>query len=763
MKDLLSASTREEPTACILCSENCGLRVTLRRRELARIRGDERHPSSKGYLCQKAARLNHYQNHRDRLSSPLRRRPDGSFEKVAWDVAIEEIASRLKALSVRHGPHAFAYYGGGGQGNHLGGVYAAGLRAALGTRYYYNSLAQEKTGDFWVNGRLFGRQTCHVTDDLEATDCAVFIGTNPWQAHGIPRARKTLTSIANDPERTMIVVDPRRTETARLADIHLQLRPSTDAFVLSAMLAVIVQEGLADTEFLRAKTRGYETLLAYFESIRIGEFAQRSGVDADLLVDAARRVATAKSASIRADLGLQQSLNSTLNSYLEKLLFLLTGNFARRGGNNLHSFLLPLIGHSDEEGADVWRTRATDFPEISKFFPPNLLPAEIESTRSDRLRALIVDSANPLRSAADTQAYRRAFRELELLVVIDVAFTETAALAHYVLPASSQFEKWEATFFNLGFPENTFQLRKPLFSETAGTLPEPEIYRRLLVALNVIPKDFPLLARLARLDRRWPKLRLFAAALSLLLKQRRHLQPYAANILYDTLGRALPDGAQSAAVLWFAAHRYVKRHGAAVRRTGLEGSDVEVAEKLFERILRERSGIVMSRHHYEDVWSMLRHPDGRVHLEIPELLVELKGLSKKTLPEEEGYPLVLIAGERRSYNANTILRDPGWRKTDREGALRIHPDDADVLGLRERQNVRCESRRGAVNATVEIDDSCLPGVVTLPHGYGLEYPSKSGERSISGPAINDLTEAAWSDPISATPFHKYVLVRLIPK
>src|SRR5690606_2461753 len=123
------------------------------------------------------------------------------------------------------------YYGGGGQGNHLGGVYGASLRAVLGSPYVYSALAQEKTGDFWVNGKLFGRQTCHVTvHGLAEADCALFIGTNPYQSHGFPRARKVLKAIARDQRRTMIVIDPRRTETAALADVHLQLRPGTDAF-----------------------------------------------------------------------------------------------------------------------------------------------------------------------------------------------------------------------------------------------------------------------------------------------------------------------------------------------------------------------------------------------------------------------------------------------------------------------------------------------------------------------------------------------------
>ena len=216
-------------TACILCSRNCGLTVEVTDGHLAGIRGDAEHVTSKGYLCQKAARLDHYQHHADRLRHPLKRTADGSFVRVSWEQALSEIARRLLSIRSLHGGDAFAFVGGGGQGNHLGGVYSRQLLAAMCSRYTYNALAQEKTGDFWVNGRLFGRQTCHTTEDVEHADYVIFIGCNPYQSHGIPNARDTLRALQKTPGKTMVVIDPRRTETARMAHHHLQLRPGTDA------------------------------------------------------------------------------------------------------------------------------------------------------------------------------------------------------------------------------------------------------------------------------------------------------------------------------------------------------------------------------------------------------------------------------------------------------------------------------------------------------------------------------------------------------
>lgn len=745
------------PTACILCSENCGLEVKTEGRRITAVRGDDAHPHSRGYVCQKAARLDHYQTHAGRIDTPLRRRGDGTYERVSWDVALAEIAAKLRAIRDAHGGHAIAYYGGGGQGNHLGGVYGSALRAWLGTPYVYSALAQEKTGDFWVNGELFGRQTCHVTSSVESADYVIFLGTNPWQSHGFPRARKVLKALSTDPARTMVVIDPRVTETAKLADVHLRVRPGTDAFLLAAMLGVIAKEGLADRAFLDAHTTGADAVLAALREVPVADFAQRAGVELADVERVARGFAAAERATVRADLGIQQSYHSTLNSYLEKLLYLLTGHFGRRGTNNLHTFLLPLIGHSPspEEDARVPLTRVTGMRPIGKLYPPNVLPAEIDTDHPERVRAVIVDSANPLVSGADTAAYERAFERLELSVTIDVAMSETAARSQYVLPAASQFEKGEATFFTLGFPENAFHFRRPLFAPMPGTLPEPEIYRRLLVALGAIPERLPVLEAAARLHRRAPRTRAYPLALAAALKARPRWAPLAPVILYATLGRALPRGTASAAVLWGAAQAYADKHASAVRRAGIADAGAGLGEALFEAMLDGEHGVVMSEHEEADVWSLVRTEDRRVRLAIPSLLDELRALRREPVVRDGAFPLSLMAGERRSYNANTVYRDPAWRRTDPEGAARVHPSDAKRLGVATGDRVRVESRTGAVEAVVEVDEGMLPGVLSLPHGYGMEH-----EGVQTGPRINALTAADHCDPLTKTPFHKTVPVRL---
>jgi anaerobic selenocysteine-containing dehydrogenase len=748
-----------EQTACILCSRNCGLRVEIDGEAIRSVRGDDAHPVSKGYLCQKAARLQHYQANADRLEHPLRREPDGTFVRVGWDEALADIARRLIAIRQAHGGRAFAFYGGGGQGNHLGGAYSRQLVKAMKSRFVYSALAQEKTGDFWVNGRLFGDQRCHITEDVENAEFVLFIGTNPFQAHGIPNARDTLRDLKKDAARTMVVIDPRRTETARLADVHLQVRPGTDAFLLAAMLAIIVREGLHDRMFLAERCTGLSALEAELRSIPIEEFVRHADVPLADVERVARGFARAKSACVRVDLGVQQSLHSTLNSYLEKLLFLVTGNFGKQGGNNFHSFFLPILGHTDERETRHWRTARHRMYPIGGLYPPNILPSEIEHEGEDAIRAMFVDSANPVLTGADTTSYERAFGKLSLLVVVDVAMTETARLAHYVLPAATQFEKWECTGFNLEFPDNAFHLRHPLFPPRAETLPEPEIYTRLLEAMGEIPSRLRFLSRIATHEPTATRHLGFLAALGATLAAKPKWRLFAASIVYRTLGAALRTGRAkpgrvspaAAAPLLALAIQLANREGRAVRRAGHRGNRYTLGMSLFQAILDRPEGILVTRHEYADTWSFLRHEDRRIHLEIPEMLEALRALRDEP---EAIHPLVLIAGERRSYNANQIFRDPAWRRVDPHGAMRMHPDDARARGLADGARAICTSETGEIEVTVELDDALRPGVAILPHGYGMRY--RGGEPI--GPQINRLTASHHCDPLARTPYHKHVPV-----
>lgn len=743
------------PTARILCYVNCGLEVATEGRKITRVRGDRANACSQGYLCQKPQRLQWYGDQADRLTTPLRRRPDGTHEPISWDTAFTEIAARLHALRAEHGGEAFAVYGGGGQGNHLGGAYFTALRDALGATKYFSALSQEKTGDFWVNGRLYGNQLCHTAEDIEHSDFLVVLGCNPWMANGFQGARNAVNEIKKTPGRHMIVIDPRCTEVAEVADLHLALRPGTDAFLLAAILAIILQRGGEASEFLSRHTVGWEEVRSVLARMPIEVWVAHAGVPLAAVERAVDMILAARSMVVRVELGIQQSRHSTLNSYLEKLLYLVTGNFGQPGTNGIHSWLVPLFRDSQGE-----RSSVTGQEIIGGLLPTNRFADEVLTDDPRRVRALWVGSSNPANTAADTARFEAAVRALDLSVVVDVAYTETAQLADYVLPAAAQYEKWETTMFSFEWPRNFFHLRAPLFEPLPGTLPEPEIYTRLLRVMGELPGDEVIAElRVLATEHRGKMMK----CASQMFAENPKLVPIAPVLLYLTLGPTLPDGAAAAAPLYAGCHQTAMKNTAAVQRAlATTAAPPLLGEDLFEKMLASRSGFVFTAHEYDEIFQLVKHRDGKIHLAVPELLDWLARLDPAEEKRDPAYPFTLVAGQRRMHNANQIFRTPAWRKTDPDGALRIHPDDLAALGGADGSWMAVTTRTGRLVCRVENDPSMRRGLVALPHGYGQSYPDGSGGRIVDGPRLNLITAHDDCDPIAATPYHKNVAVHLAP-
>lgn len=749
-----------KPTACLICSLNCGIEVQTEGGHITRVRADKNHPVSQGYLCEKAQRMDAYQQGRDRLSSPMRRRADGSYEAIDWDTAISEIAAKLAAVRDEHGGESIFYYGGGAQGNHLPGVYAQSTLAALGVRYRSNALAQEKTGEAWVQARMFG---CGIHHDFEHAEVALLIGKNPWQSHGFPRARLVLREIAADPNRALVVIDPRRSETAAMADFHLAIRPGTDAWCLGALAAILVQDGLANRAWMDSHVANAEPVLEALSRIPVSQFAEVCGVDEALLRAAAQRMARAETMASMEDLGMQMGVHSTLGSYLHRLIIGLTGAFGRKGTSYAFIPFRPLGagggGSSSKTSGErnFRRSPVTGFPVVMGLIPCNAITEEILTDHPHRFRAMIVESANPVHSLADSARMREALRALDVSVVIDVAMTETARAADYVLPASSQFEKAEASFFNFEPEANAFQLRHPLFPPREGTLEEGAIHARLCEALGAFGE-----AEVAPLRAAAEKgLDALAMAFMQTIGANPALMPVASALLYRALGPVLPEGLSNAAGVWGVAQLFVQAFPEEAARAGHEGP--LAGNRLFEAILGSPSGTVFARQDAEDSWKRLRSPGQQINLHIPEMIEALLALDPAGPPRDAEYPFILSAGERRTETSNTSIRNPDWlRKGELESTLRIHPEDAAALGLADGAPVEIVSRRARARTVVELNEGSRRGHVSLPNGLGLDVAGPDGAVRRHGVALNELTDYRWRDPVVGTPWHKYVPVRLEP-
>jgi anaerobic selenocysteine-containing dehydrogenase len=736
-----------QKTSCVLCFNNCGLEVITEGSKIVKVRGDKENPRSKGYLCRKGASIAYFQNDPERLKFPLKRVGE-RFDRISWDKALDEIADKLREIVRTHGPRSIAYMGGGGQGCHFETAFGLRLLNGLGSKNHYSPLAQELTGFFWVNGKAFGRQYMHSFPDIQGSDFLVFWGANPMVSHDIPNAPVALRNKKKEPGFLMAVVDPRVTETAKLADIHLRLRPGTDALLFKAMIKILLSERLVAKDYLAARVDGFEAIQNWFDDVDVEDHCRVCGLDTGAVREFTRLFATRKTA-MRSDLGILMGRHSTLNSYLELILLTLTGRIGTQGGNVFLGHLMPMGSHTPEEDPRTWRTVITNIPLIMGVFPPNVMPEEIDNDHPQRIRALIVSGSNPLRSYADTSAYEKAFEKLDLLVTVEVAMSETAVLSHYVLPARSGYEKWDGTFFQWNYPDYYFDMRRPVMQADGEQVEEAHIYIELAERLGMIP-DYP--SNLRELAKDRPR---FVVALMEYIGAHPKAEPWLPYILAKTLGEEL--GSKNLAVLWGLLARFPMMHPEEVTRAGYQMGPM-TGEEIFKKILNTPGGVKIGVVDTENNLSLLKTPNKKIHIHFPEMESWVKEVTPGTEEAQlanKNYPMVLMAGNHMETVANTIMRDPGWNDGKRSCTLRIHPKDAVELGINDKDLALIETEAGSAKIEVEVTDSSHRGQVVIPHGFGLVHGGEA-----HGVNVNQLAPAKHRDRLAATPLHRYIPCRV---
>jgi anaerobic selenocysteine-containing dehydrogenase len=721
-------------TSCICCAQNCGLEVMVEENRIVKVKPDKENLRSEGYTCRKGLKIPHYQHNADRLTHPLKREGD-TFRQISWDQALDEISAKLRDILDCHGPRALAYMGGGGQGCHFEAAFGVRLLRGLGSYYHYSPLAQELTGMFWVNGRSLGRQYLPLIPDERETDMLVAIGWNGWMSHQMPQARRHLKRISEDPDKLLVVIDPRRSETAERANIHLAIRPGTDALLTRAMIALIVQEGWHNSEYIANHVSGFEEILPWFADFDARDAIRVCELDYNEVREVSRLFAT-RNSSLHGDLGILMSRHSTVTSYLELILLAICGRIGVRGGNLIPGHLMPMGSHSDERESRTWRTVATDFPAIMGTFPPNVLPEEITADRPDRIRAVIISGSNPLRSYADTTAYEEACGKLDLLVTMEVAMSETAALSDYVLPARSAFEKWDGTFFAWTYPEIFFQMRRPVVEPDGEPREESEILVGLADRMGLIPDIPESLYQAARGDRAE-----FAQALMAYAQSEPRAMKVLPFVLAKTLGPVV--GSFNLAALWGLLQTSPPSFRENAARAGFDPGP-KMAEQMFQAILSE-----------------LRTDDGKINVLIPELAEWVQSIDaaseEKALVPDPQFPLLLMAGRHFDYNANTIMRDPAWNDGKAYCTLLMHSSDARAIGATDEQMVRVTTDAGTEEIRLKVTETARPGHVVIPHGFGLVYQGET-----HGANVNRLTKNTHRDRLAATPLHRFVPCRVEP-
>lgn len=794
-------------TSCVLCAQNCGLEVEIENNKIMKVKGDKDNPRSQGYVCVKGINIAYHHDHEGRLLYPLKKTPEG-FVRISWETAFTEISEKLKSIINTYGPESYVYVGGGGQGCHVDAAFGVALMKKLGSRYHYNPLGQELTGYFWVCGKMVGRQNRFLIPDETHSDMMVAIGWNGMESHQMPRAPLVLREFSKNPDKLLVVIDPRKSETAQIANIHLALRPGTDALLFKAMIAILLAEGWEKKDYIADNLTGFDCIKEWFMDFDIKGALEVCEVSYEDVKNVCREMSFRKWCA-HTDLGILMNRHSTVVSYLVMILAALCGRLCVPGGNVITGTLVPLGAHTDDGDPKTWRTQVTKFPAIMGFHPPNVLPEEILSDHPKRPRAVINSGANPLRSYADTTAYEKAFSKLDLLVTFELAMTETAVLSHYVLPARSGLESYDTTFFPWTYPEIYFQIRQPVVSplgerkecgqiftgiaQKTGLLPEVPSYLTEAAGHDKDLFDYAL-AFLAFLGKNPLKL------LTMLSKDDFWTQVEAKGsfetlktvpfVLAETLGKKY-DSANLAAI--FGVMMSMPNHlRKSATRMGIKAPffasillepekilrafvaafkyrsimplaaltpQVRFSEKLFKTLLIHPEGMWIGKLDIENNMKELRTEDKKINLYIPELEKWLKSIEptseKKALVPSPEYPFILNAGRHTKNVANTLMRDPAWLKGKRACALAINPEDAQFLRITNGDKVRIITEAATETIEVEVTEATRKGQVLIPHGFGLVQKDKA-----YGVNVNRLTKNTYRDHLAGTPLHRYVPCRI---
>jgi len=747
-------------TTCVMCAVQCGLEVEVEDNRIVKVRPDKDSSVSEGYVCRKGMKVAYHQHNADRVLYPLKK-VGSEFERISWDQAISEIAAKLKGVLQQHGPRSLASVGGGGEFNFYPLRFMAGFVHALGSRYQYSSANQEFAGRYWAHGLTMGSQMLDLTPDYENTEMLMAVGWNGMMSHHIPQARRVLTRISKDPDKLLVVIDPRLSETAKIANIHLALRPGTDALLLKSMIAIILKEGLHNQEYINKHVDGFNEILPWFTGFDVDAALRTCELEYGQVLKVCREFAKRRSC-LRDDLGILMNRHSALNSYLLVVLLAICGRIGVPGGDYLGGGKL----YSDPNDPKTWRTAVTNIPAIGGMFPPNVMPEEIANDRPDRLRAAFVLASNPLRSYADTTAYEEAFRQLDLLVVADIAMSETAALAHYILPCRSTYESWAPAPMDVILPAKIepgdgansegllrvySRLRQPVVEVEGEQKEAGEIFTLLANAMGLVPELPESLYQAAGSG----NLRKYRDALVGYLMEHPENAMRAPFIVAMTLGNAIGSAHLSTYFTMFLQRSAARQEEAA--RAGFEaGPDQGLA--IYQAILDHPEGVLVGIQKSGKNINKVATKEHKIQLHVREIEDWIKEINpaaeEARLKADNKFPLILMAGRHMDMNANTGMRDPAWNEGRRACTLAMNPADAEKYGFSDGQMVKVITEAGEEALDVEVTEDARKGQVVIPHGFGLVY---NGVKF--GANVNRLAKNTNRDQFG-TPMHRYIPCRV---
>ena len=699
--------------SCHLCEAMCGLEIDVKGNHIVAIRGDTADPFSRGYLCPKGIALQDIHHDPDRLRHPVRRTADG-WQPIPWEEALDEVADNIVRLQKNYGFDALGTYWGNPIAHSHGAILTMlPFFMSLKTRNRYSASSIDQLPQYVISHFMFGNQLLFPVADIDRTDFLLIIGGNPLVSNGslssAPDMRGRLRGIAERGSR-IVVVDPRRTETARIADHHHFIRPGTDVLLLLALLHTLFAEQLVDVGTAAGYTDRLPLVAQAVRPYAPEKVAAQTGIDGAEIRQLARDFARAPNAVCYGRLGVSQQPYAGLCHWLINLLNIVTGNFDQPGGVLFPqpAFDLRAVARLVTRGSHYakWRSRVHALPEFSDELPVTTLADEILTPGNGQIKGMLLLAGNPVLTTPDTARMDAALAQLDFCVAIDFYINETTRHADIILPPSSPLEhsNYEIAV-SLVSMRNVARYSSPVFTPPPDARDDWEI----LVELQ------------ARVERR-----------------RGWLSRLGAPLKHGLLRALTPDG---------------------ILNLGLTCGSYGILRRGWRR------GLTLSRlktiPHTVDLGPLQPSMPGtlytknkRIDLAPPLILADLERVARDCLatPADSADDLALqLIGRRHLRSNNSWMHNSRRLVKGRDRCtLLMHPDDAARRQLMDGQTVRVQSKVGVVTLPLTISDEMMPGVVSIPHGWGHHFSGTSWRvaEQHAGVSVNTLTDSQRYDPLS---------------
>ena len=680
--------------ACHLCEAICGLLIETEDDRVVAIKGDPDDPLSRGHICPKAVALRDIHEDPDRLRRPVKKvRDEGGvrWAEISWEEALDTTAERLLAIRRDHGVDAIGIYMGNPTVHNVGMMtHQNNLFRFLRTRNRFSATSVDQLPHHLASLWLFGHKSLFPIPDIDRTDYFLMLGANPVASNGsiwtVPDVRRRIKDLTARGGR-LVVIDPRRTETAELASEHHFIRPGSDALFLAALLHTLFDEQLADPRQLASFVDGLDEVAAALAPFPAEAVADSTGIEASTLRGIARDFAAAEAAICYGRMGVSTQAFGALCQWLIQLMNIATGNLDRPGGSLFTLPAMDQVQHTGPGGFDRHRSRVRGLPEFDRELPAAVMAEEITTPGEGRIRALFTGAGNPVLSTPNGRALDAALEQLEFMVSLDPYLNETTRHADLILPPTSPLEHDHYDIaFHINAVRNTARYSEPVFDKPEDSLHDWEIFtalgERVAAALGEEPRE-----------------------------------PMAPHEMVDLGLQFGPYGRDSEHKL-----------DLATLKANPSGVDLgPLAPQLPERLLSA---------------------DKRIHCAAPLPLGDLERL-RDSLGEDSD--TLRLIGRRHVRDNNSWMHNYHRLVKGRDRCtLLVHPADLDRHGLRDGDRARLASRTGELAVTVEASDSVMRGVVSLPHGYGHDRAGVrlGTARAKAGVSCNDITDDLRLDALS---------------